>query len=123
MNDGLERILKEAQNGLFNILSQNLPGGTKETNEKPQSGHKLHFLMTNMSIILLTYMFIASPLKFTVRGSLLSRCSRFHYQYRPKLSSTHNSQHGYTLYFKSVMWSWRLNIWIARHDLPITNSL
>lgn len=66
MNDGLERILKEAQNGLFNILSQNLPGGTKETNEKPQSGHKLHFLMTNMSIILLTYMLIASPLKFTV---------------------------------------------------------
>jgi hypothetical protein len=65
MNDGLERILKEAQNGLFNILSQNLPGGTKEKNEKPQSGHKPHFL-TNMSIILLTHMLILSSLRFTL---------------------------------------------------------
>jgi hypothetical protein len=66
MKYDLERILKEAQNSLFNILFPNMPGGTKEKKEKTQSGHKLHFLTTNMSIIWLTYMLILSALKFTV---------------------------------------------------------
>jgi hypothetical protein len=60
---------------------------------------------------------------FCCRGNLLSCCLWFHYQYRQKLSSPHNSQYGYTFYFKPVMWSWRLSILIDRHGLQITHSL
>jgi hypothetical protein len=38
INNGLESIWKEVAVARFKVISQHLPGGTNEKNEKPQSG-------------------------------------------------------------------------------------
>jgi hypothetical protein len=38
MNNGLERMWKEAVAAQFRVLPQNLPGGDEEDHDNPQSG-------------------------------------------------------------------------------------